>query len=101
MDYMASQMDRQIEYSQVAYAAAMEDGRQPAFPVADYDHQTFNPATVDEAKRQLSGMSLRDYFAAKAMQGWTANPLPNDSSIQEVAEWAYRQADAMLAARSA
>ncbi|KRP79608.1 hypothetical protein TX25_30075 [Pseudomonas lactis] len=79
----------------------MEDGRQPAFPVADYDHQTFNPATVDEAKRQLSGMSLRDYFAAKAMQGWTANPLPNDSSIQEVAEWAYRQADAMLAARSA
>ncbi|WP_125919932.1 hypothetical protein [Pseudomonas lactis] len=101
MDYMASQMDRQIEDSQVAYAAAMEDGRQPAFPVADYDHQTFNPATVDEAKRQLSGMSLRDYFAAKAMQGWTANPLPNDSSIQEVAEWAYRQADAMLAARSA
>ncbi|WP_236202484.1 MULTISPECIES: hypothetical protein [Pseudomonas] len=101
MDYMASQMDRQIEDLQVAYAAAMEDGRQPAFPVADYDHQTFNPATVDEAKRQLSGMSLRDYFAAKAMQGWTANPLPNDSSIQEVAEWAYRQADAMLAARSA
>lgn len=47
------------------------------------------------------GMTLRDYFAAKAMQGWTANPLPNDSSIQEVAEWAYRQADAMLAARSA
>lgn len=47
------------------------------------------------------GMTLRDYFAAKAMEGWTANPLPNDSSIQEVAEWAYRQADAMLAARSA
>jgi hypothetical protein len=45
-------------------------------------------------------MTLRDYFAAKAMQGWTANPLPNDSSIQDVAAWAYRQADAMLAART-
>lgn len=48
-----------------------------------------------------TGMSLRDYFAAKAMQGWTSNPLPDDSSIQDVAAWAYRQADAMLAARSA
>ncbi|RMI00497.1 hypothetical protein [Stutzerimonas nitrititolerans] len=56
----------------------------------------------NEIRRTLpsSGMDLRDYFAAKAMQGWTANPLPNDSSIQEVAEWAYRQADAMLAART-
>ena len=46
------------------------------------------------------GMTLRDYFAAKAMQGWTANPLSNDSSTQDVAAWAYRQADAMLAART-
>lgn len=46
------------------------------------------------------GMTLRDYFAAKAMQGWSANPIPQDSSIQEVAEWAYRQADAMLEARA-
>lgn len=42
---------------------------------------------------------LRDDFAMRAMQGWTANPLPKDWSIQEVAEWAYRQADAMLEAR--
>lgn len=47
-----------------------------------------------------SGMSLRDYFAAKAMQGWSANPIPEDSSIQDVAAWAYRQADAMLAERA-
>jgi hypothetical protein len=45
-------------------------------------------------------MTLRDYFAAKAMQGWTANPLPNDTPINEIAEWAYRQADAMLKARN-
>lgn len=43
---------------------------------------------------------LRDYFAAKAMQGWSANPIPEDSSIQDVAAWAYRQADAMLAERA-
>lgn len=49
---------------------------------------------------QYFGLSMRDYFAAKAMQGWTANPLPNDSSIQDVAAWAYRQADAMLVART-
>ena len=111
MDYMASQMDRQIEGSQMAYAAAMEDGRQPAFPVADYDHQTFNPATVDEAKRQLSGMNLRDYFATNAMQGYLANAWQAETldslgesvsqQMATVAEISYAMADAMLAARSA
>ena len=108
MDYMASQMDRQIEGSQVAYAAAMEDGRQPAFPVADYDHQTFNPATADEAKRQLSGMSLRDYFAAMALPA-LLQPAYSDlgtnffteADADGRANLAYAVADAMLAARSA
>jgi len=62
----------------------------PAFP-ALYQGDT---------RSDCPGLSMRDYFAAKAMQGWTANPLPNDSSIQDVAAWAYRQADAMLAARA-
>lgn len=44
-------------------------------------------------------MTLRDYFAAKAMQGWSANPIPQDATIQDVAAWAYRQADAMLQER--
>lgn len=62
----------------------------PAFPIPGWkDDPDFN------------GMTLRDYFAAKAMQGWSSNPIPQDSSIQEVAAWAYRQADAMLAARDA
>lgn len=47
------------------------------------------------------GMSLRDYFAAKAMQAWQANPTPDDTPITAVAEWSYRMADAMLKARSA
>lgn len=44
------------------------------------------------------GMSLRDYFAAKAMQGMLADPevIPNIGT----ATTAYEMADAMLRARS-
>lgn len=48
-----------------------------------------------------SGMTLRDYFAAKAMQGcWAkdgADVQKKDAKI--TAEWSYQMADAMLAAR--
>lgn len=44
------------------------------------------------------GMTLRDYFAAKAMQGIVSDPDLAMGTLQ-VAEWAYRQADAMLEAR--
>lgn len=47
------------------------------------------------------GATLRDYFAAKAMQGMSANPYYDDYEFDVVAEMAYAQADAMLAARSA
>lgn len=43
------------------------------------------------------GMTLRDYFAAKAMQGLLAGPM--DAELKEFAEWSYRIADAMLEAR--
>ena len=42
---------------------------------------------------------LRDYFAAKVMQGMLANPYWNDSSYHTIAENANACADAMLAAR--
>jgi len=53
-----------------------------------------------------NGMTLRDYFAAKAMQGLCAREdgkgfdfltFPNDP--MRVAHWAYDVADAMLKAR--
>ena len=49
------------------------------------------------------GMTLRDYFAAKAMQGLlTATLTPNTVwSQDEAAETAYNVADAMLKARQA
>ena len=46
------------------------------------------------------GMTLRDYFAAKAMQGLLANSETNRAwGVNENAKYAYEQADAMLKAR--
>lgn len=68
----------------------------PAFPV-EFDHQTFAPRNVKEAKRLMSGMTLRDYFAAKAMQAWLVGV--ENPKIEGCAKSAYEIADAMLAAR--
>lgn len=47
------------------------------------------------------GMTLRDYFAAKAMQAILSHTWP-DANVNpdDVAEWAGKQADAMLKERS-
>jgi hypothetical protein len=51
------------------------------------------------------GMSLRDYFAAKALQGMMAycnkdrGDFHTNSSFENNAKYAYQQADAMLKAR--
>ena len=60
---------------------------EPAFPV--YDH----------VEHEVTyGMTLRDYFAAKAMQGVMAcNGVYDDE--KKLARWCYEQADAMLKAR--
>ena len=66
----------------------------PAFPTKSYDvaSQTW---TIEE------GMTLRDYFAAKAMQGIVANPNAQGMSYREISDRAFAQADAMLKAREA
>ena len=46
------------------------------------------------------GMTLRDYFAAKAMQGLCAHPESPDWDESDIAKSAYDQADAMLKARA-
>jgi hypothetical protein len=46
-----------------------------------------------------TGMTLRDYFAAKAMQGMMVEV--HDPDCNYIAEVSYRMADAMMAARSA
>lgn len=68
----------------------------PAFPCDPFIASMPGNETV--AKRLAEGMSLRDYFAAKAMQGMLADPevIPNIGT----ATTAYEMADAMLRARS-
>jgi len=55
--------------------------QEPAFP-QDYSLHT--------------GMTLRDYFAAKALANLYTQ---HDSNADKVAEWAYAVADAMMEAR--
>ncbi|WP_338420787.1 hypothetical protein [Morganella morganii] len=63
---------------------------------------------ADGSSIESMGMSLRDYFAAKAMQGdWAAqtedtgyySPQSADVILDNAAELYYRMADAMLRAR--
>lgn len=48
------------------------------------------------------GMTLRDYFAAKAMQAYLSDPKASfaDDALEATSYVAYRVADAMLKARS-
>ena len=63
----------------------------PAFPVF--------PETGGGHAGAFHGMSLRDYFAAKAMQGFISQATWTDKEFLGEAEAAYRVADAMLKAR--
>lgn len=48
----------------------------------------------------VDGMTLRDYFAAKAMQAMATSINSNPNTIKPHVENAYRWADAMIAERA-
>ena len=66
----------------------------PAFPV--YDHNADGQQFLAE-----TGMTLRDHFAAKAIEGAASGDggLPDSNYCQLIAKRAYELADAMLEAR--
>ena len=66
------------------------DYPQPAFPSEGY--------AMDGTPLNESGMSLRDYFAAKAMQRQLSSYDWN-ATHEDVAKWSYKMADAMMEAR--
>lgn len=80
-----------------------KDTSGPAFPVTLPSGESY------QGHLPHDGMTLRDYFAAKAMNGYLANPWQakelddtGDSSGEQmriVAEISYAMADAMLVAR--
>jgi hypothetical protein len=66
----------------------------PAFPGFDYIDQ--------HGKKNPEGMTLRDYFAANALQGYCSDPdWRIDMDFSDTAHAAYSVADAMLKAREA
>ena len=67
----------------------------PAFAAGAYEHNSGGCLAWQD------GMSLRDYFAAKAMQGLLAQSCGTAFGIDPIhgAQYAYQMADAMLAAR--
>ncbi|MCW2272417.1 hypothetical protein [Pseudomonas sp. JUb96] len=80
----------------------VEEGKQPAFPVQANEYAGHGPS---------NGITIRDYFAAKAMQGFMANDalLTRYGAVAQqemispdalMATAAYSAADAMIAERS-
>ena len=64
----------------------------PAFPLE---------IIYTQENEKLNGMTLRDYFAAKAMQAIIMSIDDKDDMSAPVAESAYKWADAMMKARGA
>lgn len=72
----------------------------PAFPQME-EYEKFDDASGNYVKdiAPNGGMTLRDYFAAKAMVGILFEESKTDSKNAKIAQWAYAMADAMLAER--
>lgn len=68
-----------------------------AFPRQQWEYDGHNKVL----QYQEEGMTLRDYFAAKAMQAMLSNQEWNHWSSKQHAEHAYGVADEMLKAREA
>jgi hypothetical protein len=66
---------------------------EPAFPTSNWQQIAPRSSGYNE------GMTLRDYFAAKAMTGLLTAELVGEYSNEHVAEISYRIADAMMKAR--
>jgi hypothetical protein len=68
----------------------IERNDKPASPLHNHDTQTLS--------MYFTGMALRDYFAAKALQGLISDP-SLEGAMGEFAHRAYAIADAMMEAR--
>jgi len=70
-----------------------QDDGGPAFPIVETD--------LILGTRIDTGMTLRDYFAAKAMQAMLSlEDVHLNWGESQLAKWSYEQADAMLEERN-
>ena len=72
----------------------IKDNGGPAFPRPTSTDEHINTCNVYQDQE---GMSLRDWFAGQVLAACAGDEGWNDA--KDIAEYAYRQADAMLAAR--
>jgi hypothetical protein len=70
----------------------------PAFPTSPHISQNHTTRETVVYQHLSDGISVRDYFAAKAMQGLRSDPNVSQP-WGEFARDAYEMADAMLEAR--
>jgi hypothetical protein len=70
-----------------------KDNGGPAYPTTPDNSLRF---TIESG----AGMTLRDYFAAKAMQGMLAGHVEMFGPADKLVETAFKLADAMIAGRA-
>ncbi len=72
----------------------MEDSKKPENPSAF-------PSPDGDSYWGAKGMTLRDYFAAKAMQAYGGGEHTGQAGMPHelIAEWSYNMADSMLKQR--
>ena len=92
--------------------SAKRDDGGPAFPVDGYVNRIDEAGYTRRVIERMGGMTLRDYFAAKAMQGELAAMQDaegevcgvaldaTDETLARLAKHYYRLANAMLKERS-
>jgi hypothetical protein len=72
----------------------------PAFPCEVGPASDMHTIQTGDRQWQQPGMTLRDYFAVRAMQAyWSDDSLPSSVTKENAAEWSYAMADAMMEAR--
>ena len=69
-------------------------------PTTRTNKQVGGSAFPHESCLSHRGMTMRDYFAAKAMQAMMSKT-DFDAYYTDVAKWSYELADAMMEARNA
>ena len=79
------------------------DNGGPAYPTTPVSHG-YAADAHGEGTGAGTGLSIRDYFAGQALQGWAAAgqvlvEMKEGGPFGNMANWAYQVADAMLAAR--
>ena len=65
------------------------------------DTTTIDPTWMEQTGGYAKDMTMRDYYAGRAMQGLIARTDWDTDNLDFYSNWAYEMADAMLAAREA